>query len=224
MLPERPPLAVSRELCGAVLACDLDGTYCRVNTFPRFVSFALRRLAQQRDLSALVRLGWAIGRRKVFRGSHLRFKAAVHDAGQRIEPSALRSWAADLLQSAPHDAVVDLVDGWGGPTLLVTAAPAVYADVLGELAGFTEVQGSDYDASGRYVENVHENKAARLRASLSGPLDSAITDDTVVDGPLLALAVRPLVVGPDGRVADFIPAPVSTRAAGEETSPTHGTR
>jgi phosphoserine phosphatase len=95
-----------------------------------------------------------------------------------------------------------MVRGWKGPTVLVTAAPSVYADVIGSLAGFTSVQGSGYSDDG-YVENVHEHKVRRLQPVLENGLDCGISDDVVLDGPLLALAATAFVVGPRGELSEY---------------------
>jgi phosphoserine phosphatase len=199
MQPDGPPAPVP---AAPVLAVDLDGTYCRVNTFPLFVRFLLRTLPRRGDVVALASLVTALFRRKVLRHSHLVLKAAVHRAGERVPPQDVRAWAAEVLRDTGNPAVAELVRDWAGGTVLATSAPGVYADVLGELAGFDLVHASGYEA-GVYVENVHAAKADRLQRTLSGPPACAVSDDTVVDGPLLALAATALLVTPDGRVTEL---------------------
>lgn len=186
----------------AVLACDLDETLLRVNTFPAFVRFALRQSLAQRDLVASARLVRAIARRKLLRGSHVAFKATVHGVGERLPPEAVAAWAKDMVVSHVNADVHRRVTSWQGDTVLVTAAPSVYADLIGALAGFTLVQASERHA-GQYVENVHARKAERLKEVLTGPLHCAITDDPRLDGPLLALATAPLLVDGGGVVRPY---------------------
>ncbi|MGY5882437.1 haloacid dehalogenase-like hydrolase [Modestobacter lacusdianchii] len=186
-----------RPLEEPVLAVDLDGTLLRGNTFPGFVRLTYRRLVADRRVVPLARLGGAVVRRKLFRGPHVDFKAAVHRAGRLVDVADVEAWIDDLLAHRVHEEVADLVATWPGNTILVTAAPSVYADRIADRFGFTCVQASDY-VGDTYVENVHENKAVRLQAVLSGDLDCAVTDDVVIDGPLLRMAARPLVVDPLG--------------------------
>lgn len=183
-----------------VLACDLDGTLVRVNTFPRFVRFALVQLARQGDLLGVARLGWALVARKALRRPHLRFKEDVHRAGLRLEERSVDRWARDLLTAHVHPDVERLVAQWRGRTVLCTAAPSCYAEVLGNAAGFDLVQGSGW-MSRQYVENVHEAKADRLRTAVRTPVSWAVTDDVHLDGPLLALSDRGLVVDRHGRLS-----------------------
>jgi phosphoserine phosphatase len=189
----------------AVLACDLDGTLIRVNTFPRFVRFALLQLARQRDVPGACRLGWALVSRKVLRTSHLRFKEQVHLAGLRLGERQVEQWARELLAAEAHPDVQRLLADWPGRLILCTAAPSCYAEVLRAAAGFGSVQGSGWVAAA-YVENVHEQKAARLTRELGAPVACAVTDDVHLDGPLLALAAEGLVVDVEGRLSTWQPA------------------
>lgn len=189
----------------AVLACDLDGTLIGVNTFPVFVRFALLQLARQGELRALARLVLALASRKLLRTSHLGFKEEVHRAGLLLHEGAVEGWARALLASAVHADVEQLVTRWPGQTVLCTAAPSCYAEALGGVAGFDSVQSSGWRAS-LYVENVHEAKAQRFASELGRPLACAVTDDVELDGPLLALATRGLVVDGAGRISAWVAA------------------
>jgi len=187
----------------AVLACDLDGTLLRVNTFPVFVRFALVQLARQGSARAFLALALALVRRKVLRRtSHLRFKEQVHRAGLAVHQRQLSGWAAALLAGQSHPEVVRLVQDWPGTTVLCTAAPSCYADVLGALAGFDAVQATGWSGQ-HYVENVRQAKADRLTREVGRPIACAVSDDVDLDGPLLALAARPLVVDRLGHVSDW---------------------
>lgn len=187
-----------------VLASDLDGTVVSVNTFPRFVSFAIWRLARQGELVASVRLAGSLARRKLLRSSHIRFKEAVHDAAVLVQPDQLLRWAEGLLSRHGHPVVIDLVRGWDGTTVLCTAAPQPYAEAFGRLLGMDAVQGSTREA-GVFVENVAAEKARRLSRSNPGEVTCAITDDATIDAPLLALASRRLVVDAAGTVTRLPP-------------------
>ncbi|RBY84513.1 haloacid dehalogenase-like hydrolase [Blastococcus sp. TF02A-30] len=186
-----------------VLACDLDETLLRVNTFPAFVRFALRQSLVERDVVAWTTLVSAVIKRKLLRGSHVAFKATVHGVGRRLALTAVAEWADGMVQSHLNADVHRLVRSWRGDTVLVTAAPSIYADLIGAQVGFTLVQASDHRA-GEYVENVHARKADCLKQVLTGPLQCAITDDPRLDGPLLALAVEPLIVDEAGAVNPYV--------------------
>ncbi len=196
------PGDAGRLLKGPVLACDLDGTLVSVNTFPRFVLFSLWRLLLERRWRAWFRLLHALLRRKLLGVPHAVLKEVVHDVSLLLAHDAVRCWAEGLLARHGRPAVVRLIREWEGGTVLCTAAPQPYAVHFGELLGIDLVQGSARHA-GVFAENVAAAKAARLQGSLSSPLDCAVTDDSTIDGPLLALARRRLVVGPAGVLADY---------------------
>ncbi|TFV62798.1 UNVERIFIED_ORG: haloacid dehalogenase-like hydrolase [Bacillus sp. AZ43] len=191
-----------RRLDGPVLACDLDETLVRVNTFPLFVRFTGRQLLAQRDYPALVRLALAVAARRLFGGSHVRFKAEVHALGRRLDGAAVDTWATGVFRAHVNADVLQRVAEWRGHTVLVTAAPRIYAERIGALADVTLVQASDFGDAG-YDENVHARKARRLQDVLTDRLDCAITDDVRLDGPLLEMAGRPLVVDSNGTIQDL---------------------
>ena len=195
-MPSPPDGAGTRPL---VLASDLDGTLVAVNTFPRFVVFALWRLVGQGEVAAGVGLATALLRRKLGRMSHLRFKEVVHDAALLLPPASVSAWAQRVLTRHAHLDVAALVRDWQGTTVLCTAAPQPYAVAFGMLLDMDVVQGSTR-TGGAFVENVSTEKAALLRAGLPAGVECAITDDPLIDAPLLALAHRPLVVDRSGRI------------------------
>ena len=196
-MPPPPDGSRNRPL---VLASDLDGTLVGVNTFPRFVIFALWRLGRQGKVTSALRVATALLRRKLGRTSHLRFKEVVHDAALLLSPQSVVAWAQRVLSRHAHSEVAALVRDWQGTTVLCTAAPQPYAIAFGMLLDIDVVQGSTR-TDGAFVENVSFEKAARLLASLPGGVECAITDDPVIDAPLLALADSPLLVDRSGRIS-----------------------
>lgn len=185
-----------------VLAADLDGTVVGVNTFPLFVVFAIGRLLRQGEVAASLRLTAELARRKVLGTSHLRLKEAVHDAAVLVRDEPVLAWAERLLAREGNPEVVALVRGWEGTTVLCTAAPQPYAEAFGVLLGMDSVQGSTR-TGGTFVENVSTQKAARVAEGHPGGVDCAITDDEVIDAPLLRLAARRLLVDAAGGITEL---------------------
>lgn len=191
-----------------VLAVDLDGTIVEVNTFPLFVRFALGALLRQRRVGPAITLAWALVRRKAVGRPHIELKTAVCRAAQEVDPDALAGWVERVVDRHGTAPVMDLVATWEGPTFLCTAAPEPYAAVFGDVLGFDHVQGTEPHGT-EVVENSSHTKADRLRRSVTGPIDTAVTDDGDLDGPLLDLARTQLIVA-DGQVRPRA-APVSDR-------------
>ncbi|MCZ2822746.1 HAD family hydrolase [Modestobacter sp. VKM Ac-2977] len=182
-----------------VLACDLDGTLMRVNTFPVFLRFCLGELLARRDLRGLVQLAGALARRKLLGGRHVDLKAATDAVAVRLGDEAVARWVASIAREQVNPAVADLVARWEGPRILTTAAPGAYAHGLGALFGFDAVHASGW-RGGTYVENVYEAKVARLRDEGFEQVGCAVTDDPVADGPLLRVARSGLLVDAHGSV------------------------
>ena len=159
----------------------------------------LGRVNMDVPISLGVGLATALLRRKLGRMSHLRFKEVVHDAALLLPPASVSAWAQRVLTRHAHLDVAALVRDWQGTTVLCTAAPQPYAVAFGMLLDMDVVQGSTR-TGGAFVENVSTEKAARLRAGLPAGVECAITDDPLIDAPLLALAHRPLVVDRSGRI------------------------
>lgn len=190
------------------LAVDLDGTLVSVNTFPHFVRHLVLRLALQGRLAAAGRLAIALLGRKALRRSHLEFKRRACVEAERLAPGVMEAWAVTTLRQYESDEVRDLVRDWPGLTILCTAAPEVYARHIGAAVGFGLTLGSLETADG-FLDNTGEAKVGRLKENGVSRLDAAVTDDDVVDAPMLAIAERRLLVK-DGRI---LPGPGPAQAA-----------
>ena len=177
-----------------LLAVDLDGTLIEVNSFPRFVKFLLLRLPREGRIVAAARLAAALAVRKTLGTPHARLKRVVCELAPRIDAGAVEEWAAGLVARHEHRAVRSIVDAWEGPRVLSTSAPEYYARYIGAAAGFGVVQGTRIDAAGRFTENVGPTKVARMRSEGFGDVDTAVSDDPDLDGPLLDMADHRLLV------------------------------
>jgi len=184
---------------GPVLACDLDGTVVSINTFPHFVRFLLARLVVQRRLGSAVRLATCLVLRKLARLDHLTFKRVVDELGRHADEERVRAWARGVVDRWVQPDVMRLIDEWEGERYLTTAAPETYARFLAEHLGFANVHGSRWEDAA-YVENVGMQKVHRLAAVGLDHVDTAVTDDPVLDGPLLAIATRAVTVA-NGRLS-----------------------
>jgi phosphoserine phosphatase len=176
-----------------VLAVDLDGTLVTTNTFPHFVRFLLGHLSRRRRWSDGGRVVAALLARKVLRRPHQHLKGVVCDVAANVDRVKVRSWADRLLDRHLNPEVAELVRTWDATKVLATSAPEPYASVIGDALGFDAVHGSRLVA-GELVENVGHEKAMRLRKLVPGLVDTAVTDDEYLDGPMLAMAQRRLVV------------------------------
>jgi phosphoserine phosphatase len=178
-----------------VLVCDLDESLVTVNTFPVFARFALGELVRSRRPRAAATLARAAAARRLGRLSHVAFKAELTRQAQSLPSATLRDWASRLLEQHLNPRVAATVRDWNGIRVLSTAAPQVYAELIGELIGFDHVHGSLLLADG-FHDNSGSAKVARLAELFELPIELAITDDVVTDAPLLAAARRQFVVEP----------------------------
>lgn len=170
-----------------VLVCDLDESLVRINTFPSFGPFALRRLLLGRRWRQAATLVWAALGRRSGRLSHAGFKAEVVRAAEALTPGAIRSWSEKVVEEHLNPEVAATVQSWVGLRILSTAAPEIYAREIGTLVGFDHVHGSLPMPNGFY-DNVGSAKVSRLSALVELPVELAITDDEAVDAPLIAAA------------------------------------
>lgn len=182
-----------------MLAVDLDGTLVNVNTFPRFTRFLVLRLARDGRRGAALRVLRAIVARKLGVRSHAHLKAVVCRHAPALRAGSVEAWAATLLARHLNPDVDALVRSWSATKVLTTAAPEVYARVIGRRTGFELVHGTRLEPAG-LLDNSGEAKADRLRAASLHRLDVAVTDDPHLDAPLLGLAARGLLVDAEGRL------------------------
>jgi hypothetical protein len=176
-----------------VLAVDLDGTIVAVNTFPYFVRVLLRGLVRRGRLVAAARVAAALASRKLLGGSHSRLKAEVCRATPLLGERAIAAWVQAFLTRHVNGDVRSLVAQWPDTRVLCTAAPEAYAAAFGRALDFHVTQGSYLGPAG-FVDNSGPRKAQRLREAQLAPVELAVTDDDDLDGPLLALARRRLLV------------------------------
>jgi phosphoserine phosphatase len=186
-----------------VLGCDLDGTYITVNSFPRFTVFAIRHFLRTGHLRSALQIVLSLAQRRLFGLSHTELKARVHAATAGIDTGLVNSWAADLLARYTNERVREAVQQWPGTTILATAAPAVYAKPLAELAHFDHCLSSELSVAG-YLDNMSEIKAARL-AMVTGPrIACAMTDEADVDLALLRMAESAYLVDGAGKLEPWL--------------------
>jgi phosphoserine phosphatase len=183
-----------------LLVCDLDGTLITINSFPAYVRFAGWDLVKRGRLRAAVRLATALATRKVLRRPHARLKQAVCEISSEVDAAATARWATTTLATHGNREVLELVGAWDGRVLLTTSAPESYAEHFRAAAGMADVHGSR-SVDGRFVENVAETKVRRLREEGIVQVEAAISDDEVIDGPLLRAARHAYVVTPTGIVS-----------------------
>jgi phosphoserine phosphatase len=178
-----------------VLAVDLDGTLIGVNSFPHFVRHLLVRLLRAGRLRAAARVASAVLSRKLLGRDHETLKAVIASTSEGLDTGA---FSEAMLRRHLNPSVAELVRTWPGTSVLCTAAPESYARGFAAALGFDHVQGSVHTSAG-FEDNSGERKAARLRRAGLGAVEVAVTDDPELDGPLLALARRRLLII-DGRL------------------------
>lgn len=181
-----------------MLVVDLDGTLVTVNTFPHFIRFLLGQLVREGRVGAASRVARALAGRKLSARSHRHLKAVVCGTAVSLDERVIGGWVDAFLARFLNAEVDRLVRSWPAVKVLSTAAPESYALVIGRVLGFHAVQGSYVSPAG-FVDNSGPQKALRLREAALLPLDTVVTDDDVLDRPLLELAQRRLLVV-DGRL------------------------
>ena len=189
---------------GGLLAVDLDETLVDVNTFPSLVRLLPGALVRSRRPAAVARLGVALIRRKLLRGSHADLKSEVCRLVDLADGASLDEWTMSMLEEHGDDRLIRAVGLWDGPTLLTSAAPESVVRRIAEAVGFDHAHGSVRDGS-TFVENVSTAKVERLRSSGLDRPALAISDEPELDGPLLRYANRQLVVRMDRSLSPFEP-------------------
>lgn len=181
-----------------VLALDLDGTVLGCNTFPHFVRFLLYGYLRRARVIDLIRLAGMIALRKTKLVSHNQFKLYVCRAGGRMEPNRVLEWARVLLETHQHSQVTELAEMWPGSVLLTTAAPECYAVAFGDLLSVDRVHASG-ERDGAFWNNEGERKVDRCLEA-GDEVFHFVTDDRVVDAPMIAFASHSSWVDEVGRL------------------------
>lgn len=177
---------------------DLDGTIFPGNTFHRFSWFIIRHASRRAD----TRRGLGAIRLMILRGlgriSHGEWKQRLLHLAEGLPNSAIAEFAGGVAtRSRPR--LSRLLDGSpaGCPRILATAAPEVYAALLGPMLGFSHV------VSSRLEQGVLREAKKELKRDLviaySTRVDMDIGrlfTDHHDDMPLAAVAERCFLVNP----------------------------
>ena len=195
-------IAQQPEEVGRLVAVDVDETLIVVNSFPLLVRMLPVALLRSGHPVKVFSLGGALVRRKVLRGSHASLKSVVCRLTADVPEGQLRRWASRVLAQHGDPIVVQMVTNWDGPRLLTSAAPQIAVEHFAALIGFSSAHGSRSGADG-FVENVGSEKTRRMNEEAVTRPALAISDDPVLDRPLLSLADRALVVSGDRSFTAF---------------------
>jgi phosphoserine phosphatase len=175
------------------MVCDMDGTLLSVNTFPRFILFLFLDSLKRMRISNFLTLTAMLIARKRNRMSHTDFKGEVLRLSGRVHKDALDRWAGRVFRRHVDEHVLARVKSWQGTRVLSTAAPEVYASIIGEIAGFDLTLGSIMIGS-TCIDNQGEHKLARLSEAGIFLIALAVTDDAIADAPLISAADRTVLI------------------------------
>lgn len=191
---------------------DLDGTLLLGNSFERYYFFLLRRAFQEGRLLCLLRLLALLLGRKLRFYSHSCFKQRVL-MQKGLDEQQLQIFV-DTLVKEVNPEVLELYKDYRSRdyyTCLATAAPLVYARIIGDKFGFDAVCATasvngNY-ADGSWVENIRENKLAYVDSFLARKgvsIDVVITDHHD-DLPLIKRAKESsIMVAPSAETIRFL--------------------
>lgn len=166
------------------IVIDLDGTFLLGNSFERYFFFLAKSALSRLRFVGFLRLLLLLMGRKLRLYSHSTFKRKVLQE-RGLDETQLHAFVT-LLSKGVNPAVFDLFEKYrkmGYYTCLATAAPLVYARLIGEKYGFDAVCATasvngNY-ADGSWVENIRENKLAYVESFLAKrevSIDVVITD------------------------------------------------
>lgn len=185
----------------SIVVFDLDGTLLRGNSFHEWIKFLVispRSGISLRDRFRVV--AWCVLR--VFRVfSHARLK---HRIVREIVVSekATEIFVRQLIARYRSDRCFSELDMWRSRDacmILATAAPEVYASVLGSQLGFHVTIGSMLEAGGGFSENVREEKMRNLKRRFPHEEFSAVYTDHEDDFLLLGEARSKFLVNPSSK-------------------------
>lgn len=151
---------------------DFDGTLVRVNSFPLWIKFCLRKSFLEFRYFLLAKIFFLLFLRKFFNLiSHEVFKAKLDSFC--YPPGWVHDFVSCLYEKNRVDLVLDRINQLGSDcdmVLITTAAPSCYAK---EISGFfyfnninTKVVSSYCSSDGVYFDNYRGNKLTRIREIL----------------------------------------------------------
>lgn len=185
------------QMNGKAAVIDLDGTWCRRNTFTLFVARMMRQAL--RHPAELLRITGIVSLRKMRLMSHAEAKRRlVKIASRMMTAGDLDAFASRITEFANPgvEAFADAFRRRGGTLILATAAPEIYVQPLARMAGFDYVMAS----SAKTTAEMRGERKLRAVVSLldhTGLSLEAVLTDHYDDLPLLiACKGRRILVSP----------------------------
>lgn len=177
---------------------DLDGTIFPGNTFHQFSWFIIRQACLRADVPrafGALKLTALRGFRRI---THFEWKARLLRIAEGVPSADLAGFARQIAtQSRPR--LEQLLNGEGGrhPRILATAAPELYAKLLGPLLGFDNVISSKLERGALVEANKSIKRDLVLAYSAKSEMNiGRLFTDHHDDLPLAAVSERCFLVNP----------------------------
>jgi len=183
-----------------ITVIDLDGTFVSVNTFHHWMKFVLITSVKKRHFKHTLRILQTALLRLQKKITHAQMKYAILQCSEEIiHPDEIKVFVTSLkpyVNSRLHKVVTERTDR----VILATAAPKIYADLLGERYGFDHCIATPGTQNNPWEENLKEKKRDNLfalldRLNLEHRIDRFYTDHHD-DLPLMEIANEVTLVNP----------------------------
>lgn len=152
------------------IVVDLDGTLFKTNTFKHFIVFVVKKALKKFDLfTALILLSLVALRKIRLISTHEKMKYKVLKRSSKYVDKQLMDEFVEVLFPYVNRKVLDVLDNYkntGYRSILSTAAPCCYADLIGQKYLFDATCSSEMPANANWTENVRETKKANTLALL----------------------------------------------------------
>lgn len=175
------------------IVVDLDGTLLRTNTFIHYIKFVFEEALVQGNVFKAGWIGLLVFLRKIrIISSHEKLKKDILISSRRYVSSYMMEEFATILYEYENKRVVSLMEKYrnkGFFTILSTAAPSVYAEIIGNHYHFDFVCSTAIPTDENWRENVNEQKKKNTFALLEqNSLEMAVlVTDHYDDLPLLSV-------------------------------------
>lgn len=144
------------------IVVDLDGTLLNTNTFIHYIRFVFKEALKKGDF---FRAGW-ISMLVCFRkvrliSSHEKLKEKILLCSKCYTDSQRMSKLATILLEYENKNTISILDRYrtlGYSTILSSAAPNVYTDIIGKYYSFENVCSTEMPKDKDWHENVNEKK------------------------------------------------------------------
>ncbi|GAA4815680.1 haloacid dehalogenase-like hydrolase [Litoribaculum gwangyangense] len=181
-----------------VLVFDLDGTLFKINTFHYFIKYLLVSFVKGFKIALFFKLSLAVLSRLF--STHAKMKYNVLLLLKNRDDIDYNAFVNSITKKKNQISAVNISNF--DLTILATAAPSCYANIIAKNEGFDICFGTNFP-NGKFnlafensKNNKKENVLKYLKSQNINKINTLVTDH-IDDLPLMRLASKNLIVSPD---------------------------